>query len=54
MICSGEDRDAAGTFARLVWVLWNTSNNKVWNDASESGQMLGFKAKFLWVDWFEV
>ncbi|PNX57741.1 pentatricopeptide repeat-containing protein, partial [Trifolium pratense] len=50
-ICSVEDNDTAGTFAMLVWVLWNNRNNSVWNSSKEPGQSLGFKTRQLWNDW---
>ncbi|MCH81027.1 cytochrome P450, partial [Trifolium medium] len=53
-MCSAGDREIAGRFAVLIWILWNNRNNKVWNDATESGQGLGYKAKQLWHDWFSV
>ncbi|PNX78310.1 heat shock protein [Trifolium pratense] len=33
-LCLREDKEAAGKFAMLIWVLWN---NKVWNDSCEPG-----------------
>ncbi|CAJ2633313.1 uncharacterized protein LOC123892252 [Trifolium pratense] len=50
-ICSVEDNDTAGTFAMLVWVLWNNRNNSVWNSSKEPGRSLGFKTRQLWNDW---
>ncbi|GAU27223.1 hypothetical protein TSUD_108140 [Trifolium subterraneum] len=45
-ICSNENKEIAGIFAMLVWVLWNNEN--------ESGQSMGFKACQLWEDWLLV
>jgi ribonuclease HI len=50
-VCSDEDRDTAGLFAMLLSVIWSNRNSKVWNESSESGRMLGFKARHLWEDW---
>jgi ribonuclease HI len=52
-ICSSNDKHA-GIFATLVWVLWNNRNNKIWNDTTEQGRSLGYKAKHLWEEWFSV
>jgi hypothetical protein len=30
-ICSSADKQMAGKFAMVVWVLWNNRNNVVWN-----------------------
>ncbi|MCI00211.1 hypothetical protein A2U01_0021228, partial [Trifolium medium] len=35
----------------LVWVLWNNTNNCVWNNAKEPGQQLGVKALCRRSDW---
>jgi ribonuclease HI len=53
-ICSREEKETAGLFAMVAWVLWNNRNNKVWNDVAEPGRSLGFKAKHLWEEWFVV
>ncbi|MCH82815.1 RNA-directed DNA polymerase (Reverse transcriptase), partial [Trifolium medium] len=53
-ICFGADRDTAGLFATLLWVLWNNRNNKVWNDQNETGRSLGIKARQLRTDWVAV
>ncbi|PNX94194.1 cytochrome p450 [Trifolium pratense] len=53
-ICQGEDKDTAGLFAMLVWVLWNNRNNSVWQDTKEEGSSLGFKAKYMWEEWSSV
>jgi ribonuclease HI len=53
-ICSGVDKEKAGIFATVMWVLWNNRNNKVWNDVAESGISLGFKALQTWEEWFMV
>ncbi|PNX90897.1 hypothetical protein L195_g047025 [Trifolium pratense] len=37
------DRDTAGLFAVLLWVLWNNRNDKVWNGSTEAGRSLGSK-----------
>ncbi|MCI60885.1 hypothetical protein A2U01_0082141, partial [Trifolium medium] len=50
-VCSTVDKDTAGAFAMLVWVLWNNRNNNVWNDAHETGRNLGLKARHLWEEW---
>jgi ribonuclease HI len=50
-ICSHEDKELAGLFAMVVWVIWNNRNNKVWNDVAEPGRSLGIKAKLLWEEW---
>jgi hypothetical protein len=50
-ICQGVDKDTAGLFAMLVWVLWNNRNNVVWNDTKELGRQLGFKARYMWEEW---
>jgi hypothetical protein len=50
-ICANEDKQVAGLFAMVAWVLWNNRNNKVWNDVAEPGRNLGFKAKQLWEEW---
>ncbi|CAJ2657007.1 unnamed protein product [Trifolium pratense] len=49
-ICSNESQETAGSFAMLVWVLWNNRNNCVWNDMNESGSCLGIKARHLWAE----
>jgi ribonuclease HI len=51
-ICSSNDKDVAGLFATLIWVVWNNRNNCVWNDTKESGRNLGHKARQLWEEWF--
>jgi hypothetical protein len=51
-ICSSNDKDVAGLFATLIWVVWNNRNNCVWNDTKESGRNLGDKARQLWEEWF--
>jgi hypothetical protein len=53
-VCSAADSDAAGLFAVLLMVLWSNRNNKVWNDTSEPGRMLGLKARHLWDEWNSV
>ncbi|PNX62487.1 hypothetical protein L195_g061169, partial [Trifolium pratense] len=53
-ICSANDKQAAGIFATLAWVLWNNRNCEVWNDSHESGRTLGFKARHMWEDWLTV
>jgi hypothetical protein len=53
-ICSTADVNTAGLFAVMVSVLWENRNNMVWNEDSEQGRMLGFKAKHLWDDWNSV
>jgi ribonuclease HI len=53
-VCSAADSDAAGLFAVLLMVLWSNRNNKVWNDTSEPGRMLGLKARRLWDEWNSV
>jgi ribonuclease HI len=53
-ICSSADVDTAGLFAVLLSVIWSNRNNMVWNEDSEQGQMLGFKARQLWDDWHSV
>jgi hypothetical protein len=50
-ICANEDKDTADVFAMLVWTLWNNRNNKVWNDANDSKQSLGLKARHLLEEW---
>ncbi|MCI26617.1 putative reverse transcriptase, partial [Trifolium medium] len=47
-ICSTENKETTGTFAMLLWVLWNDRNNRVWNDMNEPGTSLGVKARHLW------
>jgi hypothetical protein len=54
VICSSVDADTAGLFAVLVSVLWSNRNNMVWNETSEPGRMLGFKARHVWDDWHSV
>jgi hypothetical protein len=51
-VCSDDDKERAGVFATMVWVLWNNRNNKVWNDITEPGRNLGFKATQIWEEWF--
>ncbi|MCI35846.1 hypothetical protein A2U01_0057067, partial [Trifolium medium] len=53
-IYSAENKETAGTFAMLLWVLWNNRNNRVWNDMHEPGTTLGVKAQHLWAEWFSV
>ncbi|PNX71244.1 ribonuclease H, partial [Trifolium pratense] len=53
-ICSTEDKETAGMFAMLAWVLWNNRNNMVWNDTNEPGRSLGIKARVLWEEWNSV
>jgi hypothetical protein len=53
-ICSSTDKNAAGLFATLVWVLWNNRNNSIWNNIKEQGRNLGYKAKHLWEEWHSV
>jgi ribonuclease HI len=53
-ICQSVDRNTAGLFAMLLWVLWNNRNNCVWNDTKEVGRNLGFKAKYMWEEWSAV
>jgi ribonuclease HI len=54
VVCANEEKMTAGLFATVVWVLWNNRNNRVWNDVSEPGRNLGFKAKQMWQDWYAV
>ncbi|GAU46165.1 hypothetical protein TSUD_301250 [Trifolium subterraneum] len=53
-ICYGEDRNIAGLFAMLLWVLWDNRNARVWNESKEVGRSLGIKAKHLWEEWHSV
>jgi hypothetical protein len=53
-ICSSDDKQAAGQFATLVWVLWNNRNNNIWNNTKEQGRVLGYKARHIWEEWFSV
>jgi ribonuclease HI len=53
-ICSTADADTAGLFAVLISVLWSNRNEMVWNETSETGRMLGFKAKHAWEEWHSV
>ncbi|MCH83955.1 RNA-directed DNA polymerase (Reverse transcriptase), partial [Trifolium medium] len=53
-ICSANDKETAGLFAMLVWVLWNNRNSEVWNETHEPGRNLGFKARHLWEEWLSV
>jgi hypothetical protein len=53
-VCPSADSDAAGLFVVLLMVLWSNQNNKVWNDTSEPGRMLGIKARHLWEEWNSV
>ncbi|XP_045828732.1 uncharacterized protein LOC123920515 [Trifolium pratense] len=53
-ICSGTDKELAGLFAMLVWVLWNNRNNVVWNELQDNGRNLGFKARHMWEEWISV
>ncbi|CAJ2634618.1 unnamed protein product [Trifolium pratense] len=53
-ICLTENKETAGTFAMLVWILWNNRNNCVWNDNNEPGTSLGVKTRHLWNEWFSV
>jgi ribonuclease HI len=50
-ICRVEDREVAGRFAVMVWMLWNNRNNAVWNGEREHGSRLGVKAYQQWLDW---
>jgi hypothetical protein len=50
-VCTHEDKNIAGIFAMIMWVLWNNRNNKVWNDMADLGRSLGFKARRLWEEW---
>jgi hypothetical protein len=45
------DRNTAGCFAMLLWILWKNRNDKVWNDVKETGRSLGFKALQAWQQW---
>jgi ribonuclease HI len=51
-ICASSDKNAAGQFATLVWVLWSNRNNSIWNETKEQGMALGYKAKHIWEEWF--
>ncbi|CAJ2647461.1 unnamed protein product [Trifolium pratense] len=53
-MCHGEDKNTAGQFAMLLWILWNNRNDKVWNNSKEPGRSLGIKATQLWHEWFSV
>ncbi|GAU39459.1 hypothetical protein TSUD_158900 [Trifolium subterraneum] len=53
-ICQKEDKEVAGRFAMLIWVIWNNRNSGVWSNAKEPGQCLGVKAKHLWMEWHAV
>ncbi|KAK2399873.1 splicing factor SF3a60 protein [Trifolium repens] len=53
-ICSGTDKELAGLFATVVWIIWNNRNNSIWKDVVESGLCLDFKALQVWEDWFTV
>jgi ribonuclease HI len=53
-ICSSNDKNAAGLFATLIWVLWNNRNNSIWNNTKEQGRSLGYKAKHMWEEWHSV
>ncbi|MCI18141.1 hypothetical protein A2U01_0039293, partial [Trifolium medium] len=46
-----EDKDIAGRFAVLMWVVWNNRNSRVWSDMKETGHGLGVKAQHLWTEW---
>jgi hypothetical protein len=50
-ICKLVDRETAGKFAMLLWVLWKYRNNNVWEGMKESGKILGSKALHLWQEW---
>ncbi|KAK2450022.1 hypothetical protein QL285_009162 [Trifolium repens] len=50
-ICSTTDKDTAGVFVVLLWVLWSNRNNKVWNEVTEPGRLLGLKARHYWDEW---
>jgi ribonuclease HI len=51
-ICASSDKNAAGQFATLVWVLWSNRNNSIWNETKEQGAALGYKARHMWEEWF--
>jgi ribonuclease HI len=53
-ICSNEDKATAGRFAVMAWILWSNRNSKVWDEISEPGHVLGFKALKFWDDWIMV
>jgi hypothetical protein len=53
-VCTQEDKDVAGIFAMVVWILWNNRHNKVWNEMHDPGRTLGFKARHLWEEWAAV
>jgi ribonuclease HI len=53
-VCSTESIETAGSFAMMIWILWQNRNNKVWNAVHETGRSLGLKAGMLWNEWREV
>jgi hypothetical protein len=53
-ICSSLDKKPTGLFAMLAWVLWNNSNNSVWNGMKEPRRNLAIKARPLWEEWSSV
>jgi ribonuclease HI len=53
-ICASNDKQAAGQFAALVWLLWSSRNNSIWNNTKEQGLVLGYKARHIWEEWFSV
>jgi ribonuclease HI len=53
-VCRTADRELAGRFATLVWLLWQNRNNKVWQGDHDCGRQLGVKAHHYWLEWIQV
>ncbi|PNX91273.1 hypothetical protein L195_g047403, partial [Trifolium pratense] len=51
-ICSNEEKEVAGRFAVMVWMLWNNRNNWIWNNEKSDVAQLGLQAFHFWTDWY--
>jgi ribonuclease HI len=52
-ICSSEDSNNAGRVATLLWYIWQSRNDIVWNNNQPSMTQIGLNAFNAWQVWFE-
>ncbi|GAU25083.1 hypothetical protein TSUD_257770 [Trifolium subterraneum] len=50
-ICHHEEREVAGRFGVMIWMLWNNRNDWLWNKEKKSATQIGMQAFQTWSDW---
>jgi hypothetical protein len=53
-ICHSESRDIAGRVASLLWQIWASRNDVIWNAAYHTSTSIGRTALDAWQQWQEV